>query len=140
MYIYEIGAISKYFRDNIQEKAILWRQKLDEFAHDNNIKTFNPVLTYLKEINHSYDHTLCVNQNDYYINKCDIAIANMEDIDFSPGSLYELVSFKRLGKPVIAFSATKHWSPHINSCISQWCNTLKETIQVLCNMFNQNEF
>ena len=132
--MYEIGAITKYHNNNQIEKAINWRNKLDIWARDNNIKTFNPAVTYLKEINHTYDPDMCVAQNDFYINKCDMAVANLDDIDFSPGSIYELTRFKELRKPVIAFGKV-HWSPHINYCISHQCEILDEVIELLCNMF-----
>lgn len=136
MYIYEVGAITFHHRQNQIHKATEWRDKLDAFAKDNNIKTFNPAIDFLREKDTYYER-LCVDQNDYYINKCDIAIANLNDIDFSPGSLYELVRFKELRKPVIAFCDNgRHWSPHINSCVSQYCETLDDCIGVLVTMFN----
>lgn len=136
MFIYEIGALTYYNRINQIEKGLKWRKELDNWANDNNIKTFNPGLTYIRERNHTYNPNMCVAQNDYYIDKCDIAIANLYDIDFSPGSIYELVRFKELRKPVVAFG-NKHWSPHINFCISHQCENLEEVIELLCNMFNQ---
>jgi nucleoside 2-deoxyribosyltransferase len=143
MYIYEIGALTHYKKTNQMEKATEWRDTLDKWAKNNNIKTFNPAITFLKEIDHDYDPEMCVAQNDFYINKCDIAVVNIEDIDYSPGSIYELVRFKELRKPVIAFGCkgiSGHWSPHIQSCVSQWCCTIDEVIELLCNMFSQNDF
>lgn len=139
MYIYTIGALTYYHRNNRMEEALKWRNDLGVWAKENNIKIFNPALTYLKEINHTYTPKMAVEQNDYYINKCDIAVANLNHIDYSPGSIYELVRFKELRKPLIAFG-DKHWSPHINCCISHQCDTLEEVIELLCNMFDQNNF
>lgn len=139
MFIYEIGTLTYYHRNNEINKGLEWRNKLDVWALDNNILTFNPAKNFIREINHSYDPKLCVDQNDYYINKCDIAVVNMNDIEHSPGSIYELVRFRELKKPVIAFG-DKHWSPHINSCISHQCKTLDDVIELLCNMFEQGNF
>lgn len=139
MFIYEIGALTYYHRNNEINKGLEWRNKLDVWALDNNILTFNPAKNFIREINHNYDPKLCVDQNDYYIDKCDIAVVNMNDIEYSPGSIYELVRFKELRKPVIAFG-DKHWSPHINSCISHQCETLDDVIELLCNMFEQGNF
>lgn len=139
MYIYEIGCLSYYHRNNQIEKGQKWREQLDSFAKLHHIKTFNPALTFQKEINHSYDGRMCVDQNEFYLQKCDIAVANMSEIDFSPGSIYELVRFKTLGKPVVAFGEY-HWSPHINSCISNYCKDLEEVQELLLNMFDQNGF
>lgn len=140
MFIYEIGALTHYYKNNQIEKGLEWRVQLDNWARANDIKTFNPGITYLNEINHTYNSKLIVDQNDYYINKCDIAVANLNDIDFSPGSIYELVRFKELRKPVIAFGKNMHWSPHINSCISHQCDDLGEVIELLRNMFSQGNF
>lgn len=138
LFIYEIGAITHHYKNNQIVKALNWRIKLDDWAADNNILTFNPALTYLEETNHTYNPNIVVAQNDFYIDKCNIAVVNLDDIDFSPGSIYELIRFKELRKPVIAFGNEKHWSPHINSCISHQCNNLDEVIELLCNMFNQS--
>ena len=135
MYIYECGALTYYHRNNEMQKATEWREKLDKWAN-NNVKTYNPAKTFLKEINHTYDARACVDQNEYYLSKCDIMVVNLDDIDFSPGSIYELVRFKDMRKPVIAFGI-KHWSPHINSCISNHCETLDDAIELIENMFDQ---
>lgn len=137
MYIYEIGSLTYFHRNNEIEKGLVWRNELDIFAKELGIKTFNPGLTYLKERNHQYDDRMCVDQNEFYINKCDIAVANMDAIDYSPGSIYELVRFKTLIKPVIAFGE-RHWSPHLNSCISNYCKDLEEVKELLMNMFDQS--
>lgn len=139
MFIYEIGVISYYKEQGVLWKAIDWRRKLDRWAKDNKIKTFNPMNTYQIEMNHTYSDKAIVEQNDYYINKADIAVANMNDIEKSPGSIYEIVRFKDLRKPVIAFGE-KVWSPHINSCITHQCDSLDECIELLVNMFSQGNF
>ena len=137
MYLYLGGALTYYHRNNEMIKGTQWRQRLDHWAHDlRDVKTFNPAITFLKEKNHTYDSKIVVDQNNYYINKCNIMIVNLDDIDYSPGTIFELVRFKELGKPVIAFgSQGRHWSPHINSCISHQCETLDEVTELLCNMF-----
>ena len=135
MYLYEAGTLTYYHRNNQIEKGLEWRSELDVWANDHNIRTFNPSKTYLKEINHSYSQYMCIAQNDYYINKCDICVVNLDDIDFSPGTIYEIVRFKELKKPVIGFGK-KHWSPHINCCISHQCKNLDEVIELLENMFD----
>jgi len=139
MYIYEAGCITYYYKTEQKHKAHFWRSEFDIFASDNKIKTFNPAKTFAIEQNHSYNPRLCVDQNDYYINKCDICVVNLDDIMQSPGTIYELTKFKTLGKPVIAFG-DKTWSPHINSCISHHCKDLNEVVEVLINMFSQNNF
>ena len=137
MYIYEAGALTYYHCNNQLLKGTQWRQTLDNWVHEfKNIKTFNPAITFLKEKNHTYSPEMCVDQNEYYLNKCNIMVVNLDDIDQSPGTIYELVRFKDMRKPVIAFGKS-HWSPHINSCISHQCETLEDVIELLCNMFFQ---
>lgn len=137
MNIYSAGALTYYHRNNQIKKGLKWRSELDEWAVDNDINTFNPGITYMKEINHFYNPNMCVAQNDYYIDKCDICVVNLDDIDYSPGTIYEITRFRELRKPVIGFGV-KHWSPHINSCISHQCETLDEVIELICNMFGQS--
>ncbi|MDD4188280.1 MAG: nucleoside 2-deoxyribosyltransferase [Bacilli bacterium] len=136
MYLYLAGALSHYRRINKMQKGIDWRRKIDSWAEDLNIKTFNPAKDFLMEKNHTYNPRLCVDQNEYYLDKCDIMVCNLNEINFSPGTVYEIVRFKDMRKPVIAFG-TKHNSPHINSCISHQCETLEEVIELLINMFSQ---
>lgn len=139
LYIYEIGAISYWHKKGMDYKYLDWRMDLDNFALDNGFKTFNPGVTYQKEVNRKYNTILCVHQNDFYINQSTLAVANLEAIEHSPGSIYELVRFKLQNKPVIAFGECKwDWSPHLMSCISYRCKDLEEVKELLCTMFNQN--
>lgn len=137
MYIYTIGSLTWFAKNNKIDKAIGWRYELDQWAEDNSIKLFNPAKTFLKEQNHGYSNKMIVDQNEYFINKCDVAVAHLDKIDYSPGSIYELTRFKTQNKPVIAIGE-KHWSPHIDSCISQYCVDVKEVIELLEIMFSQN--
>jgi len=139
MYLYEAGALTYYHRNNQLLKGTKWRQTLDNWSQElKNVKTFNPAITFLKEKNHTYDAKVVVDQNNYYINKCNICVVNLDDICESPGTIFELTRFKELGKPVIAFGTQGvHWSPHINSCISHQCETLEDVKELLCNMFFQ---
>jgi len=141
MFIYTIGALTYYYKIGTPEKGSIWRTNILEWAGDNDAFAFDPSITYKRERNHKYDPRMCVDQNDYYIEKCDIAIVNLSDLEKSPGSIYELVRFKEQKKPVIAFGKSEiDWSPHINSCISQKCETLEDVIELLVNMFDQGNF
>lgn len=138
MYTYLAGALTIHYKANQFYKATTWRNDISKWAKDNGIKVFNPCINFLREINHIYDEKIIVDQNNYYINKCDICIVDLDAIDHSPGTIFELVRFKELEKPVIAFGIeNKHWSPHINSCISNYCEGLSEVIELLENMFDQ---
>ena len=139
MFLYEVGALTYLDKINEFHKATEWRNKLDAWAKDNGIKVFNPAITWLKEKSHTYSGKLVVAQNDYYIDRSNIAVANLSYLDFSPGSIYELVRFKDLRTPVIAFGKP-HWSPHINSCISERLNTVEDVIELLNVEFHQGNF
>jgi len=120
------------------DKATGWRDYLSDWAKDNNVKVFNPCINFLREMNHTYAERVVVDQNNYYIDKCDICVVCIDDIDSSPGTIFEIVRFRELGKPVIAFGESgRHWSPHINSCISNYCDDLDSAIELLENMFDQ---
>jgi nucleoside 2-deoxyribosyltransferase len=136
MNIYEAGPLTIYHKNKEFHKATEWRNKVDEWAESTFNYTFNPAKTFLKERNHTYNDRMCVDQNEFYLSKCDIMIVCLDDIDCSPGTQYELVRFKDMRKPVIAFGK-KHWSPHINSCISNHCETIEDVLELLGSMFDQ---
>jgi len=141
LYIYEAGALTYPFKNNLFDKATQWRDKLDKFALDNGILTFNPATTFLKEKNHTYSGAMAVKQNDFYLDKSNIMIVQMDYLDFSPGTQYELTVYKWMKKPVIAFRLDGepfHWSPHIMSCITETCESIEEIMELLSNMFSQS--
>jgi len=114
MYIYMAGALTTHHRNNEIHRATIWRNSLSAWSHElKDMKTFNPAIAFLREKNHSYAPEMCVSQNEFYLAKCDIMIVDLNEIDSSPGTIYELVRFKDMRKPVVAFGV-RHWSPHIN--------------------------
>ena len=88
-----------------------------------------------REINHGYSGKLIVDQNDFFLNKTTIMILQLEYLDYSPGSIYEITTFKHMKKPIIAFGESEHWSPHINTAISEYCKDIEDVIELLNNMF-----
>lgn len=139
MFLYEVGTLTYFAERNELYRAIKWREKLDAWAKDNGILTFNPVLTWNKEKNHTYSDKMIVAQNDHYINRSNMAVASLDCINYSSGSIYELTRFKELQTPVIAFGKPNQ-SSHINSCISERVDTLDEVIELLINEFDQGNF
>jgi len=135
LYIYEGGSLTYLNRIGKIDEALEWRQKIDNWAEDNNVKTFNPAKNFIREITYGYSGKLIVDQNDFFLNKATLMIVQLEYIDFSPGTMYEMITFKNMGKPIIAFGKEKHWSPHLDSCISQYCYSIDETIEIINNMF-----
>jgi hypothetical protein len=143
LYIYEAGSLTYLYDNDIFKCATEWRDKLDTWAKDNGVYTFNPAKTFLKEKNHTYSGQMAVRQNDLYLDKTNIMVMQMDYLDYSPGTIYEIVSYKRLypWKPVISFSLISdlhHKNPHIESCISEHCRGIDSVIELLSNMFGQS--
>jgi len=139
MFIYECGSLTHLYKNNQFYIATGWRNKLDRFAEDNNIKTFNPAITYLNERNHDYSPKFCVDQNRFYLDKADILIAQLDYIEYSPGSIWELCYASEKKKiPIIGFGEKEFWSPHVMYGINQTCKDIEEVIDLLSNMFCQS--
>ncbi len=49
MFIYTIGTLTYYHRNNEFYKGLKWRTDLSEWAENNNIKVFNPALNFIGE-------------------------------------------------------------------------------------------
>ena len=140
MYIYEAGNLTYFYETGNKELAKNWRIQLSEFCIDNYIDYFDPSLTFDNKENHKMSYKTIVKQNDYYLNKADIMVVQLDGIEKSPGTLYEVYKFHRDGKPVIGFGANRPKSPHISVCIDEFCESIDDVIQVLLNMYNQTNF
>ena len=103
IYLYLAGSLTYLLTHNMFYKATRWRNDLDTWALDNGIKTFNPAKVYSVEKNHNYSDKMIVDQNNFFLNKTTIMVVQLEYLDQSPGTIYELISYKTMGKPVIAF-------------------------------------
>jgi len=135
LYIYTCGSLTYLKKIGKLDIALKWRKKIDKWAEENNIRVFNPAKNFEKEVNHGYSGKLIVDQNDFFLNKTTIMIVQLEYLDYSPGSIYEIATFKHMKKPIIAFGESKHWSPHINTSISEYCKNIEDVIELLNNMF-----
>lgn len=136
MLIYLAGALTYHYKNKQFDKALKWREKIQSWCEDNNIKVYNPAITYVKEINHTYYYKLCVDQNRHFLDKADVLIVNLDAIDYSPGTIWELTYASEKRKiPIIAMGKKKHWSPHIMYGISHLCKNEDEAVEVLVNMF-----
>lgn len=136
MLIYTIGAITYHYQNGEPNKAIEWRADLDSFAKIYNVLVFDPTRTYTKDYVPIENDHFCVMQNDYYLKQTDIAVVNLDALEHSPGSVYELVMCKVLGIPTIAFGDSK-WreNPHIESCIDSHVESLDDVKDFLYDMF-----
>jgi len=135
MFLYLAGSLTYFHKTNKFDKALKWREKITNWCEDNGIKYYNPATVYLNEENHKYYFRTCVDQNRYFLNKADILIVNLEAIDHSPGTIWEITYAGEVRKiPVIAIGK-KHWSAHIMYHISHLCKNEEEVINLLSNMF-----
>jgi nucleoside 2-deoxyribosyltransferase len=139
LYIYEAGCLTKLYKENKFDIATKWRKELDIWAKIHGCKTFNPALTYQIPDNHKYSGMMAVKQNDFYLDATNIMIVQLDYLDCSPGTQYELTGYKLMGKPVIAFGDNPlSWSPHVMSCITEVCKDIDDVIKLLENMFEQS--
>lgn len=136
MYLYLAGALTHHHKNNEFHKAVVWRNQIAGWSVDNHIKYFDPSITYLKEINHTYNSKMCVAQNKYFLNECNILIVDLNHIMESPGTQWEMCYATEKGMPIIAFGEPS-WSPHIMYGISHLCKDIDEVIELLTNMFIQ---
>lgn len=136
--LYLAGAISYLKEIDEYDKAILWRIQLINKLTDLNNKLgyikyrcFDPTINFEENYNTASNKTV-VQQNDFYLDNCDILIVNLEYLDKSPGTLYEIYKYKFLNKPVIAFGNNK-WAdkPHVAESITVKLKDIDEVIDYL---------
>lgn len=138
MNIYCAGAMTTYYNRNMPELAENWRLKVsDTFYNSNGIKVFNPCINY--EINKTFNTKGVVYQNIHYLNKCDIMILNLDELNQSQGTLFEVYYFFLHHKPIIAFDKYKNQiynQPHIHESITIKFDTLDEVLKYIKSMYH----
>lgn len=132
--VYLAGAISYFYKTNQQERATIWREKAEKFLNDYDIKCFNPC----KEPKEcwSYPQNGLIKQNYFYLKNCDIILVNLDMINDSVGTIWELSIAWNEHKPVIAFGKTP-WieRPHMKSLIDVRFNKLEEALNYISDMY-----
>lgn len=108
--IYLAGAMNHYRESNkYQDKAFKWRNDFTNKIYkqyDSELKVFDPTVYPIKD--YVYD---IVAQNYHFIKKMDIMVVNLEDIDKSLGTIWEMATAYNLGKPIITIGEHR-WSEH----------------------------
>lgn len=134
--VYSAGCLSYYFNNNKFEKATIWRDEASKKLKDINIKVFNP--SHFFNENLQYNSKGIPYQNLYYLQNCDFVLINLNELNESPGTIFELAWCFILKKPVIAFGNTI-WreSPHIKESITVQFETLNEALDYISTMYNQ---
>lgn len=144
--LYLSGAISCHYNNNEYHKATEWRIKLIQKLLDRIADKcsgyydwFDPTLNFEDNIKTANARTV-VHQNNYYLDRCDILIVNLEDLDKSLGTMYELFYYGIHDKPVIAFgedTGNLLNSPHVSECITVKLNNIDEVVEYLDNYYYQ---
>lgn len=137
MLLYLAGAMSEFDRQGKFEKAVEWRLNASRLLKEFRIKTFNPCDNY--EINKEYQLKGIVNQNLTYLKNSDILLLNLEELDKSPGTMFEIFFAYMKHTPVIAFGENYLYGtqPHVTESISMKFKDSEEAIDYITSMFGQ---
>ena len=143
MKIYLCGAITYYWENKELYKAMDWRIRLRKKLEELNktigkkqFKCFDP--TYNYKDNLEFSSMSVVLQNKHYLDQCDLMVVNADDLEHSPGSMFEIFYYYIKQKPVIAFGSSKIISqPHVECSISEHVIGIKEVVNYLHNMYLQ---
>lgn len=132
--IYLAGTISYFYNTNQPLRATAWRDKAEKFFKDYNIKCFNPCRE-PKEC-WEYPQDGLIKQNYFYLKNCDIMLVNLDTINDSIGTAFEMSLFYEWHKTVIAFGKTP-WleRPHMRSLIDVRFETLDEALYYIGDMY-----
>lgn len=140
MLVYLAGAMSAYDLDGCFEKAIEWRSyATNHFYHNyDSVHTFDPCTNY--STNKGYNSKGVVNQNLTYLKKSDIILINLEELDRSPGTLFEIYYAYMNNIPVIAFNSNYLYGiqPHITESITMKFENIAEAIDYIGSMYTQD--
>lgn len=127
MYLgYLCGAMSCY-KDSLEyeEKAMAWRKELTNLLKNTQLTVFDPTKINIRSLGW-YDQCI-VELNMKKLKEADCIIVNVENIEKSPGSIFELTYAHCWGKPVFWFGKLNTASPHIRRILGpNRYRTLKE--------------
>jgi nucleoside 2-deoxyribosyltransferase len=134
--IYLIGAMTHYVTIGENDRMYDWRDKAKTYLNEINIDVFDPSANFIN--NCRYDSKSILPQNKFYARECQMAIANLEYLEHSGGSVWEFGAFSIQDKPIIAFGKTKWESvAHVRDAISIKFDTLNEVFAYIHNMYGQ---
>jgi nucleoside 2-deoxyribosyltransferase len=132
---YLAGAMSIYHKNNEIQKATKWREIATHLLKDNELEIFNPMCNFYK--NTEYNSRGVLYQNLLYLNKADIILVNLDCIDSSPGTLYEIFLGHYLNKPVIAFGKSELINqPHVRESVTINFDFLDEACDYIKSMYH----
>ena len=132
--VYLAGAISYFYNTNQHKRATAWRERATECLGQFDIKCFDPC----KESPTCWEYPQdgLIKQNYFYLKNCDIVLVNLDMINDSVGTIWELSMAWKKHKSVIAFGKTP-WldRPHMRSLIDVRFDTLDEALNYITDMY-----
>lgn len=133
--VYLAGCISYFYNTNQPQRATVWRDKAVNFLNDINIKCFNPCEE--SERCWTYPQGGVLKQNYFYLKNSDIILLNLDMIEDSIGTIWEVSTAWNEHKVVIAFGKT-HWldRPHMQTLIDVHFNALDEALEYIADMYD----
>lgn len=133
--IFLSGCMSYFYDNNKHELAEDWRNQATERLKKK-FNIFNPCTNYYKNIN--YEPKGIVYQNIAYLNKSDFILLNLDKLESSPGTLFEIFANFLNHKPVIAFGETLLLDqPHVYEAITMHFIDLDSACDYIENMYCQ---
>jgi nucleoside 2-deoxyribosyltransferase len=140
MLIYLAGCMSEHDRKGCFEKATSWRKTATkELSHtEGKMKLFDPCDNYT--FNKEYNPKGVVNQNLAYLKNTDVILVNLEEIDKSPGTLFEIFYGYMNHIPIISFGESYLYDsqPHITESISMHFEEIYGATDYILSMFSQD--
>jgi nucleoside 2-deoxyribosyltransferase len=134
--VYLCGPITIFEKADRYQDAISWRISLGNKLKKNGINVFDPTVGFDYAYGLVSDKSV-VQQNMYYLDKCDVIVANSNCLLDSLGSLYEIFYYGWMNKPVIILGKIDTYSPHVNGAITEQFATEDEIIDYLTNFYCQ---
>lgn len=133
------GSMSGFFGDNYT-KATEWRRYAKEKLQDCGEQVFDPTIN--SEEHFSYPASLnegVIVQNYAHLKKCDLLLVNLENIEDSIGTIWELSVAWLEHKPVIAFGKCEKWKdrPHFQSLVPVIHKTVQDACDYILSMYSQ---
>ena len=131
--------MSAHYQENNYENATEWRDFAKTELEACGLKVFNP--TENSKEHYLYPPELncgVITQNYTFIKRCDVLLVNLDRIEDSIGSIWELSMAWIEHKPVVAFGSCPKWEkrPHFQSLVPIIFDTASEACEYISSMFS----
>ena len=139
--VYLSGCMSHHYKNEKPNLAEIWRDDAEENLFKYDYKIFNPCANYKQ--NRQYDSKSMIYQKITYLEKCDVIIVNLDYLEKSVGTMFDLFWAYFNHKPVVAFCDTDIVNEelinqqYIKEAITVRFDTLYEACEYIKNMYSQ---